>query len=103
MASSKISGSVKMIGSRTTHMEGDTRVEEIVRIEIEPTDEQKKAFEKDPIDLVKRLLTQEGHTFKDVTSHEPMKVVSHLRSGWFHIVYDKRHPENVCTWHIYTY
>ena len=103
MASSKISGSVTNIGSRVTHMDGNTRVEEIFRIEIESSDEQKKAFDKDPIGLIKRLLTQEGHKFKDVTSTETLKGVSHLRSGWFHIVYDKANPGSVCSWHYFYY
>ena len=103
MSSSKVSGTVEKIGSRVTHMEGNVRVEELVRITIEPTADQKKAFEKDPIDLIKRLLTQEGHKFKDVTSPEPMKVVSHLRTAWFHIVYDRANPAAQCSWHLYTY
>ena len=103
MANSKISGSVEKIGSRVTHMEGNVRVEELVRVTIEPTADQKKAFEKDPIDLIKRLLTQEGHKFKDVKSPEPMKVVSHLRTAWFHIVYDAGNPGAVCTWQLFRY
>jgi hypothetical protein len=103
MDSSKISGSVEKIGNRVTHKEGDVRVEELVRITIEPTADQKKAFEKDPIDLIKRLLTQEGHKFKDVKSPEPMKVVSHLRTAWFHIVYDSSSPDDVCRWFRYSY
>ena len=96
MSSSKISGSVEKIGSRVTHMEGNLRVEELVRITIGPAADQKKAFEKDPIDLIKRLLTQEGHKFREVKS-EPGKPVSHLRSEWFHIVYSTS-GEPACIW-----
>jgi hypothetical protein len=103
MATSKIHGSVKKIGSRVTHMNGKTRVEEIMQIEVEPTDEQKKMFEKDPTDLIKQLLTQEGHTFRELKGIEPGRPVSHLRGGWFHIVYDAANPGSVCSWHYYYY
>jgi hypothetical protein len=103
MASSKISGSVKKVGSRVTHLNGNTRVEEIVEIDLKPTDEQKKAFEKDPTDLIKQLLTQEGHTFREVKGVEIGKPVSHLRGAWFHIVYDAGNPGLVCAWQYFHY
>jgi hypothetical protein len=103
MDSSKIKGTVEMIGNRVTQAEGNLRVEEMVRVTIEPTPEQIKEFEKDPVAMIKRLLTQEGHKFKDVVSPEPMKPVSHLRSAYFHTVYDRANPGDVCHWHRYTY
>jgi hypothetical protein len=78
--------------------EGNVRVEEVVRIRIEPTVDQQKAFEKDAIELIKRLLTQEGHSFKDVSNGEGSKPVSDLRSIWMHIVYDRSDPGLVCVW-----
>jgi len=90
-----IKGSVEKIGSRVTHKDGKVRVEEIVRISIEPTDEQQKTFKENPIGLIKNLLTQEGHPFRDVKNK---KIVSHLRSEWYHIEYDASDPDAVCYW-----
>lgn len=103
MPNTKIKGTVEMIGNRVTQAEGNVRVEEMVRVTIEPTPEQIKEFERDPIGMTKRLLTQEGHKFKDVISPEPMKPVSHLRSAYFHIVYDRVNPADECHWYRYNY
>jgi hypothetical protein len=98
-----IKGSVEKVGSRITHVEDNIIVEEIVRVTIKPTADQKKAFEKDSIGLIKKLLKQEGHKFKDVIDHDPSRPISHLRSALFHIVYDRANPGAVCSWHRYTY
>jgi hypothetical protein len=71
-------------------------VEEVVRISFDPTGEQQPASGGIPVGLVKNLLTQEGHAFRDVKSRGG--IVSHLRSEWYHIVYDASAPEAVCMW-----
>ena len=99
MDSSKFKGSVKKVGTRVTHTDQILRVEEVMEIGLELPASQQKAFEKDPAGLIKGLLTQEGHAFKDVIIRaDPSKPISHLRSQWVHIVIDINTPENVCMW-----
>ena len=97
MESSKISGTVKKVGTRVTHTEQILRIEDAMEISLDLSADQQREFQKNPGDLIKRLLTQEGHAFRDV-SIAADHGISHLRSGWFHIVYDKGTPANVCVW-----
>lgn len=97
MERSKIRGTVKKVGTRVTHTEEVLRVEDAMEVSLDLTADEQEEFQKNPADLIKRLLTQEGHAFKDV-SIAAGHGISHLRSGWFHIVYDKGNPGNVCVW-----
>lgn len=94
----KVSGQVEKFGSRVTHAEDNVIVEELVRITIDPTPNQKKAEETDAVGLVERLLTQEGRKFKNVKIAPDSKIISHQRSVWYHVVVDRQNPQNECTW-----
>ncbi len=100
MDSSRINGSVKKVGTRVTRTERNVRVEDILEISLETTADQQKALESNPAELIKRFLTQEGLAFKDVVVRGDLRSmpVSHLRSEWFHVVYDAAEPNLVCKW-----
>ena len=59
-----------------------------MEIELDLIADQQDEFQKNPADSIKKFLTQEGHAFKDVTIPADHQI-SHLRSGWFHIMYVK--------------
>jgi hypothetical protein len=104
METTKINGTVKKAGTRVTRTEHNLQVEDIFDISFELSADQKKKYENNPTELIKHLLTQEGLAFKDVVIRGPHSTpISHLRTAWFHIVYDAARPGQVCTWHLYSY
>jgi hypothetical protein len=63
MERSKIRGTVKKVGTRVTHTEEVLRVEDAMEISLDLTADEQEELQKNPADLIKRLLTQEGHAF----------------------------------------
>jgi hypothetical protein len=85
------------------------RVQEMHHIEVDPEDEDE--LQRDPAAFLKKALEAQGHTVNRIhgTREElleairPARTAMARRGGWFHTVYDRNNPADVCNWHWYYY